>query len=381
MRLLCGFALLVSATTIAVRADEYSTSEIADSGLLIVDGQVLSRPYRIGMNDSGVTVNGQDVELKFELGGGDRRGGFRGEDFPPDVRGGGRGDRGNYGGRGGGPGGRGGRGRGGPNSFNASFQKPAFVDTGLESNQGDRSFRRLVEALTTDSIVVTFTDQPTSVLTLLSHKNAFCESVINRQLDDESLATLGEVIPGLTSNLKVNENWERLIREVRLTDSQEGWARSQVDEYTASEDSNYRQIAAVRILERSAYPLTLVGMVLGAFALGHTLKWSAKDAEGPDAVGFMKIALLLICAMSLLDLVWTGLNAAAGQMKELNPMALGFVDSPVALILFKLIVTGGACGILYRLREQPKAQFAAWWMCLVCVLLTFRWVVFNSLFV
>jgi hypothetical protein len=134
-------------------------------------------------------------------------------------------------------------------------------------------------------------------------------------------------------------------------------------------------------MERSAYPLTIVGMLLGVFALGHTLKWSSANPSGESATSFVKTALLLILAMSCLDLIWTALAGAAGQMKELNPMAVGIINSPTALIVFKSSVTLLACGILMFLRSQPKAQFATWWMCLVCVLLTFRWVVFQSLFV
>ncbi len=90
---------------------------------------------------------------------------------------------------------------------------------------------------------------------------------------------------------------------------------------------------------------------------------------------------MLILAMSGLDLIWTALSAAAGEMRELNPMAVHLVDSPELLVVFKMVVTLLACGILLTLRAQPKAQFATWWMCLVCVLLTFRWVVFQSLMV
>jgi hypothetical protein len=65
-------------------------------------------------------------------------------------------------------------------------------------------------------------------------------------------------------------------------------------------------------------------------------------------------------------------------MRELNPVAAQLVGSPMHLILFKVVATGAGGAILFIWRHRSQIQQAAWWMCLVCVLLTFRWVVFDS---
>ena len=66
-------------------------------------------------------------------------------------------------------------------------------------------------------------------------------------------------------------------------------------------------------------------------------------------------------------------------MKEVNPLAVGIVHSPQALAAFKVIATSLGFALLYALRKQKRGQEVTWWMCLVCVLVTFRWVIFDSM--
>jgi hypothetical protein len=51
------------------------------------------------------------------------------------------------------------------------------------------------------------------------------------------------------------------------------------------------------------------------------------------------------------------------------------------LSIFKATATLLSCSLLLFLRRHPRAQLASWWLCLVCTLLTFRWLVLNSMFV
>jgi hypothetical protein len=161
----------------------------------------------------------------------------------------------------------------------------------------------------------------------------------------------------------------------------------------AAEASNLANIAAVRRFEAVAYPLTLLGMLLSVVAFGHLLmslpnndamRRGASDGVGgisSEVIHATMISVLLVGALSSLDLIWTLLASQAGQMRELNPIASHFINDPLSLIAFKASATILGCGLLYALRRHSRAQLASWWMCLVCTMLTFRWLVFNSMFV
>jgi len=68
-------------------------------------------------------------------------------------------------------------------------------------------------------------------------------------------------------------------------------------------------------------------------------------------------------------------------MRELNPLASRLISDPEALVAFKVVATLLGCGVLFALRRHSRAQLASWWMCLVCTMLTFRWLMFNSMFI
>lgn len=157
------------------------------------------------------------------------------------------------------------------------------------------------------------------------------------------------------------------------------------DEIASVTAQGKTRTAAIERLEAFTYPLTILGMLVGVFALGHILKWTArsivaeKNADySPEVIRCVEIALLLMLGMSSIDLFWTILGSQAGVMREVNPIAAGMIQSPYQLIVFKIGATCVGCGILYAWRQRTQIQNATWWMCLVCVLLTFRWVVFSS---
>lgn len=156
---------------------------------------------------------------------------------------------------------------------------------------------------------------------------------------------------------------------------------SVVAEYDQLEADALFQIQAVQWLDWLNYPLTMVGMLLGVVAFGHILKWAATMVSQQGALANVqctKRAIYLIGGMSVLDLVWTMAAYYAGAMREINPLAATLISSPGQLVLFKLMATGLGASILYAWRNRTQIQQATWWMCLVCVLLTFRWVVFDS---
>lgn len=150
------------------------------------------------------------------------------------------------------------------------------------------------------------------------------------------------------------------------------------------EASSASQIAARRTLESSAYPLTVVGMLLVVMAFGHLLSFKP-DPEGASpetriAKHAVIRSLALVTVLSALDLIWTLLVSRAGDMKELNPLGAALIDDPLALIALKTTATLLAVGLLFGLRQHRVAQQGAWWACLICTLLTVRWLTFNSMF-
>ncbi len=76
-------------------------------------------------------------------------------------------------------------------------------------------------------------------------------------------------------------------------------------------------------------------------------------------------SLILVVALSLLDLVWTLLASQAGTMRELNPVGGRLIDDPAKLIAFKVAMTGLAAGLIFKLRYYRRAQLASWWACLI----------------
>jgi len=183
------------------------------------------------------------------------------------------------------------------------------------------------------------------------------------------------------------EQWERmqpLLNSVVLPNALLERMQQFVDKMDEQEAEFVERHAAVARLDTFAYPLTIVAMILGVFAFGHMLKWAGTtlanaETNSPQAIRYVEVGLLLMLALSSIDLIWTLLAVQAGAMEEVNPIAAQFINSPLQLTIFKLVATGIGCGILYAYRHRAQMQQATWWLCLVTVLLTFRWLVFDSM--
>ena len=211
--------------------------------------------------------------------------------------------------------------------------------------------------------------------------NTFCEVLLSKNRTPEQVSQFAL----LAGDPRQHDAWKTWLSDFQPTPALQTILQIRVYETDHTLAESERQIAAVQRLDLMSYPLTVLGMLLSVFALGHVLKWTAKSivaeqnaAYSPEVTRCVEVALLLMLAMSLIDLVWTILAGQAGVMKEVNPLAATYLDSPVQLVAFKVTATGLGCGILYAWRRRKQVQDATWWMCLVCVLLTFRWVVFDS---
>jgi lysylphosphatidylglycerol synthetase-like protein (DUF2156 family) len=125
-------------------------------------------------------------------------------------------------------------------------------------------------------------------------------------------------------------------------------------------------------------------MLLVVIAFGNLLSNEApldiQSSESPVMDRRVKIFLMLIAAFSVLDLIWTLLASRANALTELNPIGSQLIHNPIGLLAFKTLVTVGVIGILFVLRGHRVAQRGAWWACLICTLVTVRWLTFNSMF-
>jgi hypothetical protein len=159
-----------------------------------------------------------------------------------------------------------------------------------------------------------------------------------------------------------------------------------VDRIDATLNENQSRHAAMRRLDSFAYPLTIVGMFMSVFAIGHLMSNPPNGGKTPDeiemspeVVQIVTRSLVLVVALSLLDLIWTLLASQAGTMRELNPVGGRLIEDPATLIVFKVAMTGLAAGLIFKLRYYRRAQLASWWACLILTLLTVRWLTFNSM--
>jgi hypothetical protein len=165
-------------------------------------------------------------------------------------------------------------------------------------------------------------------------------------------------------------------------------AQEQIEDTEAIRAENKRTSQANKRLNTASYPLTVIGMLLVIVAAGHLISYRPElstagqsttlPVEEHRAVAY---CLLLVAGLSALDLAWTLLAHQAGAMKELNPVGARIIDNAQVLIAFKGILTLVAAGILYAARRHIFARRACWWCCLICTLLTARWITLTSAFV
>ncbi|MEM8733467.1 MAG: DUF5658 family protein [Planctomycetota bacterium] len=346
----------------------------AEDGLLFHNGEYIPAPYFVEFKGSDVTVNGRLLKLKNER--------EREDEVRRDVGGNGRG-RGQRNGRGG-------PGRGGPRDlpprqramFDAGSRRRELVpsDATIAPETAERDARRIAAGLKRGEHVVVFDGTPLKILQSPADRFFLADAFLSSELTEvqrREFVGLGPV--------GSRDKWDAWVDEFTPTPSLQTVLEEDRDSFLATERRERATIAARHRLESAAYPLTIAAMVLGVIAFGHMLQWVAQGfvIKGDESIvlgaSFSSKALLLMLAMSAIDLTWTILALQAGAMSEVNPMASQFASSPLQLTLFKIIATGGALGILYAWRLQPKVQKATWWMCLVCILLTFRWVVFDSM--
>ncbi|CAN5900231.1 hypothetical protein BH23PLA1_BH23PLA1_45170 [soil metagenome] len=165
-------------------------------------------------------------------------------------------------------------------------------------------------------------------------------------------------------------------------------ARADLATFEAILADNESHISGYRQLESLSYPMTVLGMVLAVLALGHLIS-CRPDALDPihrdnleaGIQGRVGRTIALIVVLSGFDLAWTILAWQGGQMRELNPLGSQLIEDTSALIAFKGSATIVSAGLFFALHRHRSARIASWWVCLICTVLAFRWLTFNSMFI
>ncbi len=305
-----------------------TVENVVESGFVFVDGRYLQAPYRFRTDDKQLFIN----------------------DLPFDQ---------------------------------SSFECLATKKSLANGRMMQRATRILRETLETGGVVVLFAGSPVVLI-----YETYSYDLLSVLIDDEARASFfvhDQRVRGLNNASIDQEVWKAFVRDFDCPPELRERSSNFLAEIRTIEESYASQSSARLTLQSSTYPLSVVGMLLVVLAFGHLLKCKA-DSEGVSAEkGFANCAvtrsLALVSAMSALDLSWTMLVGAAGDMKELNPLGAALIDDAVGLIAFKTFVTLMAVLLLYSLRQHRSAKEGAWWACLICTLLTVRWLTFDSMFV
>ena len=137
----------------------------------------------------------------------------------------------------------------------------------------------------------------------------------------------------------------------------------------------------------AASVLTTLSIVLTVFALGTLLNHRPNARQGwrgcnPSRTGCRLVirCVLLLVLLNAFDLACTLLAVQAGGFWELNPVAERLISSVGHMILFKTTLIAVGAAILLAFRRYRFTQHAAWWVCVLHMVLMLRWATYNSLF-
>jgi hypothetical protein len=234
-----------------------------------------------------------------------------------------------------------------------------------------------------DQMVIRLPGQPEVAIDNAGARHEFLKELLGYEGQAQNVSFSASLPPSLDMAV-----WNRWVNSFEPSEDFVSRAGGIVQLYERTLAQNLAEIGATRRLNTFAYPLSVCGMVLTTIGMGHLLsqrppvgsKPKETDAT-PLAIRAAIYSLGLVILFSGLDLAWTILASQAGQMRELNPLGSHLIENPLGLVAFKVGATLLAVGLLLALRKYKRAQLAAWWVCLICTLLTARWVLLNSMFV
>jgi hypothetical protein len=116
-------------------------------------------------------------------------------------------------------------------------------------------------------------------------------------------------------------------------------------------------------------------------ALDHTCtRWLPTTGRPTSRARRVAVVLGVVIVLSAVDLVATVHAMHTTGMSEGNPIAAWVArttGSAAALVLLKLVTVGLGVGVLFGLRARVQAEVASWFVALILVGLTARWVAWH----
>jgi hypothetical protein len=216
--------------------------------------------------------------------------------------------------------------------------------------------------------------------------------VLDSLLCDESNETKVQLLVEVGLQWITEEQWATIVKTFEPTPELIERVGPEVTEYrrvVQTNEASHRRLISTAIFHSRPvrYGITLATMGLAVVALGSLLsyhpngqtRWREVDSAGEGVPMVIRNVVLLVL-LGILDLVFTLGAQQGGGLLELNPLGSQLAASPFLLTSFKVTSLLGACCILVVLRRYRGAQVASWWLCLVCTVLAFRWLTYNSMF-
>ncbi len=217
-------------------------------------------------------------------------------------------------------------------------------------------------------------------------------TVLDSLLCDESTETKVELLVEVGLRWITREQWATIVETFEPTAELIERVGPEVTKYRRVVQANealHRRLIWTAVFRSSPvrYGVTIATMGLAVAALGSLLsyrpngqtRWREVDTAGEGVPMVIRNVVLLVL-LGALDLVFTLAAYQGGGLLELNPLGSELAASPALLTSFKVTSLLGACFILVMLRRYRGAQIASWWLCLVCTVLAFRWLTYNSMF-
>jgi hypothetical protein len=204
--------------------------------------------------------------------------------------------------------------------------------------------------------------------------------------EDKVASLLAEGVAGIRPR-----QWTRIVESLEPTSDgieEETSPMAETDGVAEENPARREQVLLAEVFrsEPVRYGFTVLAMGLGVIALGSLLtyrpqgraRWRDVDTSG-EGVPLVVRSVVLLALLGLFDLALTVAAQQTGGFLELNPLGSRLQD-PALLAAFKITTLLGACLILLALRRYRAAQIAAWWLCLICTIVTFRWLTYNAMF-